>query len=315
MDKASRKPTRYILLTSQSLSPARKTELRAALKPYCKRTSDILGVDDIEGIIVKNPSIEEYHYKLWLSGTRVLSQILGNAALTRSEIRVDELLQRARLFVEPAAMPEAERILRAEKSLIISGAPGIGKTTLAEMLALRFLNAGYRVYFPATVSEIEERTKKDDKELFIFDDFLGRTNLREAPPTSDQERLFAFMRHIRRVSNKYLVLTTREYMFKEARAANERLTINRADIIKCLLDVSGYDRNARAKILYNHLYWSPGIATPDLVAFVKDRGYERVIAHPDFNPRFIADTINRIASIPKVDFDEDGEDLWTSKRN
>ena len=94
------------------------------------------------------------------------------------------------------------------------------------------------------------------KQLFVYDDFLGRTNFKEAPDAASQERLFTFMRWVSRNAGKYLILTTREYLYREAKVANERLSASRADLVKCILDVDGYTRITRARILYNHLYWT-----------------------------------------------------------
>jgi Novel STAND NTPase 3 len=309
LDERIPKPTRYLLFTTQPLTPARKSELKGLLTPYCKRVGDIYGVEDIEGIIAKNPDIETHHYKLWLASVKVLERIFGNAVLTRSEMRVEDITERAKLFVPHQKLGEAESILKEEHCLIVSGEPGIGKTTMAEMLALRLLEAGYRTHFVANVEELERQSNSDWKQLFIYDDFLGRTNFREAPDASSQERLFAYMRWIRKKPGKYLILTTREYLYREARAANERLLESRSDLIKCVLDVSGYTRITRAQILYNHIYWTPGIEREDLREFAEKKGYWEIIDHPNFNPRWIADTLNRIA--PAVPAREGGDDSWT----
>jgi hypothetical protein len=310
LDEQTPKPTRYLLFTTQAITPARKIELKDLLTPYCKRVSDIYGVEDIEGIIGQNPDIEAHHYKLWLASVKVLERIFGNAILTRSEMRVEDITERAKLFVAHQKLGDAEKILKEEHCLIVSGAPGIGKTTMAEMLALRLLEAGYPAHFVANVEELERQSSPNGKQLFIYDDFLGRTNFREAPDASSQERLFTYMRWIRKKSAKYLILTTREYLYREARVANERLLESRADLIKCVLDVSGYTRTTRARILYNHLYWTPGIDRGDLRDFVDSKGYWEIIDHPNFNPRWIADTLNRIASPAPVSQGED-DDSWT----
>jgi hypothetical protein len=309
LDAMASKPAQYLLFTTQSLTPHRKSELAEALQPYCVEVSDIHGVEDIEGIIAAEPKIEEHHFKLWLNSARVLGHILGNATRGRSRIRTDELLERARLFVPHDGMAKAQQILRTERSLIISGQAGIGKTTMAEMLSLRFLAAGYELSFVSNVHDLEKEMREGQKQLFLYDDFLGRTNIRDAPGATDQERLFTFMRFARRVGEKYLILTTREYLYREARVVNDRLAENRADLVKCLLDVAGYSRMNRALILYNHLYWARSIPTEALGDFVVNKSYEKIIGHPEFNPRFIADTINRLAPPgPSMDVEEG---LWT----
>jgi hypothetical protein len=303
-------PTRYILFTTQPLTPRRKDTVLGILSPYCLGTQDILGIEDIEGLLAANSEIEAHHYKLWLASIRVLERIVGNATLTRSQMRVDEITDRARYFVPHQQMPSAEKILRDEHCLIISGPPGIGKTTMAEMLALKLLAAAYRTHFVTRVQELEQEVREGEKQLFIYDDFLGRTNFREAPDAPNQERLFAFMRWIRRKSGKYLILTTREYLYREARMYNERLQESRADIAKCVLGVDGYSDINRARILYNHLYWAEGIPTQALREFVEAKSYWPVIRHPNFNPRLIADMINRVSS-SATGQEEEGQAQWT----
>lgn len=295
MDKLSPRPSRYILYTSMALSPSRKTELRKAMLPYVRADSDIVGLEELEGFLASHPDIEAHHYKLWLSSVRVLDRIMGNATLSRSEIRVEEIVDRAKFFVPHDRMRTATDILWKEHCLIISGPRGIGKTTMAEMLALRFLEHDYKLYFVVNVEELEQRLRSEDKQVFVYDDFLGRTNFREAPDATSQERLFHAMRYIAKKPGKYFILTTREYLYREAHAANERLAASRADLVRCLLDVDGYDDIKRAQILYNHLYWTPGIPDDALRKFVADKAHWGIINHPNFNPRWIADTLNRIA--------------------
>ena len=65
---------------------------------------------------------------------------------------------------------------------------------MAEMLVLRLLEVGYHAHFVTRVDELEREARDEEKQIFLYDDFLGRTNFKEAPDASSQERLFAFMR-------------------------------------------------------------------------------------------------------------------------
>lgn len=59
------KPTRYIFVTSLSLTPKQKNTLGEELKPYLKSESDIWGYKDIEAFLRLNPEIHKAHIKLW----------------------------------------------------------------------------------------------------------------------------------------------------------------------------------------------------------------------------------------------------------
>lgn len=58
--------------------------------------------------------------------------------------------------------------------------PGIGKSTLAEMLIYAHLAKGYEpVVIQADIAEGRKLYRSDRKQIFYFDDFLGQTYLGE----------------------------------------------------------------------------------------------------------------------------------------
>jgi hypothetical protein len=70
------KPQRYVLVTSVGLSPTNKDKLIKTLEPWCKSTADIYGPSELNGLLRENPDIERAHFKLWISSTAVLEQIV-----------------------------------------------------------------------------------------------------------------------------------------------------------------------------------------------------------------------------------------------
>ncbi|MEW6626439.1 MAG: restriction endonuclease [Pseudomonadota bacterium] len=60
-------PTRYLLATSVSLTPARKDEIIALMEGVPLTPGDIFGREDLNNLLGLHQTIETRHFKLWLS--------------------------------------------------------------------------------------------------------------------------------------------------------------------------------------------------------------------------------------------------------
>jgi hypothetical protein len=83
-----------------------------------------------------------------------------------------------------------------------------------------------------------------------------------------------------------VILTTREYILAEARRLYERLSGPELEAAKCIVTVEHYTRGRRARILYNHVYFST-LPCAYVRALLRDRSYRKVIDHPNYSPRII----------------------------
>src|SRR5216683_6236329 len=109
MDKL--KPSRYILATTVEMTPDRKKELHAILKPWMKSPNDVYGRDDVNNLLRDYPQVEGRHFKLWLASTEVLQRVLHSDIYQRSE-RFREAIQfDMRVYVQTDAFPRAKRML------------------------------------------------------------------------------------------------------------------------------------------------------------------------------------------------------------
>jgi len=95
------------------------------------------------------------------------------------------------------------------------------------------------------------------------------------------------MKRIRHSQNARFILTTRAYVFEEARRTSEHLADQRLDISKYVLDVGAYTRRIRARILYNHLLIA-GTPPQHIRALVKSGKIPKIVDHPNYNPRVIS---------------------------
>lgn len=281
-------PVRYILSTSVPLSPANKETIKAILTSYIQDTADILGRDDINNLLDKHPEIERQYYKLWLSSTSILEEIIHKATINWSEFTLDEIKEEIRLYVANESFVKAFDILKKNRYVIISGIPGIGKTTLAKMLIYDILAQGYDelVCVENDMHEAVSLLQEGKKQVFYFDDFLGSNTFTPGEKNFDG-KLVKFIRAIKRAeTDKLFIMTTREYILAQAMGYYEKLETYDIEVAKCTLDMGVYSDTIRARILYNHIA-EANLPEEYIEQLLKDKSYLQIISHKCFNPRVI----------------------------
>ena len=139
------RPTRYILVTSVKLTKNAKDKLFETLRPYVTAKGDIYGLDEVTAEIRRRPEIVSRHLRLWLSSSAVLATLLNRDIHERSLTLVDELQESLRSYVPNSSFSRARRLLEQKHVCLISGSPGIGKTTLARVLAASYKAVGYEL--------------------------------------------------------------------------------------------------------------------------------------------------------------------------
>jgi DNA polymerase III delta prime subunit len=277
---------RYILATSCKLTPTNKSKLASLIGPSLKSESDIFGPEDLNGLLRKYPDILKAHIKLWLSGAGVLDRVIRSAAHTYAAFTREDIEQKVRVYAPNPSFDQSLTTLEKHHLLIISGPPGVGKTTLAEMLCYTFLGEEWELVPIRSLEDGFAAITDSKKQIFLFDDFLGRVALdRQALAHKDSD-LARFMSRIRRSPNARFILTTRGYIFEEARRVSEHLGDSRLDVTKYVLDVGIYTRRIKARILYNHLLVSE---TPQahVRALIDSNKLAAIIDHRNYNPRVI----------------------------
>jgi len=281
------KPLRYILVVSTSLTPQRKEDILALFKPYCRSTDDVIGREDLNNLLGLHPDIERSHFKLWLTSESVMARFLGHGVWGDSELTIERIRQRTRLYVPNPSFARARKVLDKYHYCIIAGIPGIGKTTLAEILLIDHVDRRefQAVRIANDLAEIKAIKNPHSRQIFYFDDFLGKTALDKLQKNEDQ-RLIEFMEEVASNNNWRFVLTTREYILNAARFRYETLANSAVDLAPCIVDLADYTRPIRARILYNHIFFSD---LPDSYkrALLENRRYDKIVVHPNYNPRII----------------------------
>lgn len=174
-------PKRYILVLALDLSPENKFEIQNIFKEFIKAPSDIITSKDINNYL-NDPQYEHIilnYCKLWYTNGFILKETirseLNHAIIQESKWELDRALKSQNYFVQTKAYYDALEILDNNHCVIISGQPGAGKTTIAYILSLYYLQIKDfdEFIWIKSMSDLLSCYRDDIKQVIVFDDFLG----------------------------------------------------------------------------------------------------------------------------------------------
>lgn len=136
-------PSRYIVVTALGLTPDNKEKTLNIFTPFITSTKDIYDKEDLNNLLTLFPEVERQTFKLWLPSVEVLEEILHSGIKNVSRDTLEKIQENAKVYVQNDSFVEALDKLSKHNICIVAGIPGIGKTTLADMLILpRVKNLG-----------------------------------------------------------------------------------------------------------------------------------------------------------------------------
>lgn len=291
-------PNKYYFVVSVDLSPAKFDFIKDTFKDWMENDSNIYTRSRLNQLLDKYKAIHQKHYKLWLNTATIFNELINQPLYERAKSLISEIKKNYKYYVRNESLDKSIEILNKNHFVVISGIPGIGKTTLAELILWEYLQIGFEIIEIHNVEEGEQILAENSErnQVFYFDDFLGENFLKFDVIGGRSNDLVKFINRIRYSKNTFLVMTTREYILNQAKEVYEKLNLSNLNIAKYTLDLSNYSRKIRAQILYNHLYYSD-VPIEFIKSIIDNYAYSEIISHKNYNPRIIEQLTSQLTNI------------------
>jgi len=285
-------PKEYYICCSMELTKKQKDEIYDIFKSYMTDRANIIDSIEINDILSSSEGSEivKKHYKLWLCSSEMLTLLYNKHTFIDCDELVADIEENANLFVPTKAYFDSLKLLKEKGIVIITGAPGVGKSMISKMLIFNYVSKGYQVRYSSdnNINNIKNILSEDEgkKEIILMDDFLGQhyLKLNEKQPNE----MKSLLSYINRRTNKKIILNSRITILNEAKQSSMvfRKLMDDNETSQYLIDLDKMSNIEKARILYNHIYFNT-LPLDYFNAIKNGRKYIQIIKHKNYNPRII----------------------------
>lgn len=241
----------YIVMTNQRVTGSANAAIREAVMGLGVKQVRVWGRTWIEQKLDTDPALRRRVPRLY--GLGDLTEILDERRLLQGKSILNALGSSAATFVPTSPFYDAADALDDHGAVLLIGRPTVGKSVIAQMLALGVLDSGEADVVVATSAEDFTKVWNPSltDRLFWVDDVFGELTAEAALIGSwgrNMRALLAAVGH----GNRF-IFTSRDYIYRDAvtqlRSANVPFW-NDAQITVAVAELTATERR---RILYNHL--------------------------------------------------------------
>lgn len=300
-------PKKYYFVCSKELSVEMFDYVKLVFNQWMNNDDKYIYTKTrLNNLLENNIDIHQKNHKLWLNSSAIFNTLINQPLFQRAKSLINEIKKDNIYYVKNDSLNKAFEILNKNQFIIISGIPGIGKSTLAKLILWEYLQNGFEVIEIRKVIEGEHILIEDSEnnQVFYYDDFLGENFLKFDVIEGRSNDLIQFISRIKNSKNKILVMTTREYILNQAKEVYEKLDSSELNLAKQTLDLSSYSKRIRSLILYNHLFYS-NIPNEYIRSIIETRTYKKIINHENYSPRIIEQLTIKLKNVSVQEYSKE----------
>jgi conflict system STAND superfamily ATPase len=245
-------------------------------------------------------------------GLRDLDQLIDADVRGRSSFDVERAQALARVFWPTRAYERARAVLGRHRFVVLTGPPEMGKTAIAQMLALAYLTRGWEAHECNDPDDVWRVFDRDRAQVFVADDAFGSTEYR--PDAAERwarglGRLLAMLDE-----QHWLIWTSRPAPLKAGlrRVQRERGSERFPAPGEVLVDASDLDLVEKTLILFRHA--KARGASGKARALLRSTALS-IVEHPHFTPERIRRFVGgRLDQLPQLAGDGEARLLWMVER-
>lgn len=279
----------------------------------------------IEKVVEVYNSWERSNTRIEKINKEIKTDIINSNEDIIEQNRINEIIEENDVFVKTKPFIEAKEKLEKDNIVLLHGEPWVGKTTIANELVKIYKEKGYKfIYGRANeIGEVEEKVtlNKGQKVICLVDDFLG-SNVNHLKNSELDSCLNDLIKKFKNSDDQKLILTTRTYIYNNAKELFHKFYQCTENIEEELVDVGDYANIEKAQILYKHLEKNNLLWTSKYIELLDSKYYKTIIMHPNFNPGMIAhicETIDKIDKNKTIEYIEellkDPKKIWDKEYN